>query len=234
VNEMTTTIEPGGDTLRGDREQIVAMNLALIAAQRSIRVIAKDGYNNYSKFSYTKADSLIRECADVLHANGLAVIPGSSVAHDVAGMPYLRLFLEIIHEGGASRVGSRDWPIEASKGQNMVRAAAVTETSSLSYFYRTLLALKRAERDDMNHEEAPPPPRNVAPAVEMVGLKAQSVLERLSGTPKPEKVAEAGAWLSGEVEKRDAGEDIGMSDDDVARIMERLKALQTRPADGLF
>lgn len=232
---MTDTAFETPDRLVGDRDQIMAMNRALIAAQKKLRVIGKDARNNHGKFNYTTADSMIQACADALHECGLAVIPGGSTAHELSGKPYLRMELELIHEGGASRQCSRDWPIQAAGAQNMVRAAAVTETSALSYFYRTLLALKRADKDDMNdpsHDRAASRQRRQAaqPKTPMVGLGKSTlggeILARLDGVTDPDGFRKASSYVSGLIDRRDSGEDVGLTDGDVDALVSRMQSLQ--------
>ena len=55
------------------------IHAALLAAQQSIRAVAKDATNNHQRYDYVSAENMIQHCRDALHRHGLTLTAGDVV-----------------------------------------------------------------------------------------------------------------------------------------------------------
>lgn len=139
---------------------------ALVAAQKSINGIEKDGRNNFHRYSYTTAESMYRECRSVLDDHGLVVIPvGSIVGPGIDGecpATLVRTYM-ISHVSGEMTTATQHWPIVPEKGRPIDKATAAADTASLGYFLRDLLLLPRVEEGTEIDDDARDKPKDTKP-----------------------------------------------------------------------
>lgn len=168
---------------------------AWVRAQKKAKAVAHDSTNSYMRFDYTSAEAVIEFSNDCLTGEGLGVSPLSSVLVDKGArlepdgkggfreVPQLfskRTYL-LFHESGESIVlEGTEWPILPEKGRPLDKATGSMDTTSLAYFLRGLLQIKRADStDDMNHPANASDPgddRQAPPAIGQASAKVQAPL----------------------------------------------------------
>lgn len=163
------------------------LQAALAAAILAAHGVAPDKKNDFHKYQYASAESMLAEARESLARNGLALIPqkfelretGEFEMHDAKGAVIgtlacgtIRREMLLVHAGGGSALLAVDWPWEEEKGRPADKAVAAAATASLKYLLRDLLLLARAEendmdaRDDRNYKSrtaAPPAPAKPEP-----------------------------------------------------------------------
>ena len=136
---------------------------ALLAAQRAVRSVAKGSTNEYDRYQYTSADTMVAACRDALHEADL-VLSLEGWAVDPAKVPpeaVLKFRLE--HPpSDQSRQYEIPWPVVANQKRLYAvdKALAGGLTTAMGYFERGLLNLPRADPNEMDRREDP----DVAPA----------------------------------------------------------------------
>lgn len=144
-----------------------AIAIALAKAQANARAVEKTSTNEFSKYRYASAESVITEARAALHSVGLALL---QLTWDADGEELVVRYLLILAETGETwEPPARRTPILLGamtsegklKGQPADKAAAVALTYNLAYTLRGLLLLARVaegtdadQRDDGDH--APP------------------------------------------------------------------------------
>jgi hypothetical protein len=146
------------------RDQIDA---ALFAAQQAIGSVGKSSRNDFHKYAYVSAESMIAACRPVLHENGLLVQRDAFMVDMAEGR--LENSFTVKHlPSGESRGYSFPWPFIAEKGRPIDKALAGALTVSMNYFLRDLLLVPRMDesemdrRDDRDYEPPPAKPRKKA------------------------------------------------------------------------
>ena len=185
ADEATATTTKRKRGSRTKAERAATFDDALLAAQRSIRNVPKNGRNKFHKYDYTTAEDMIGATRHALHEQGLvaervgcSIVPvpmdcivqdkdGSQSLTDVVWM--LRSMMRVSHAPtGELREGEFDYPICPEKGRPLDKAASASMSTSLSYWLRDLLQVPRcdSEVDIGRHEAAErqqPPPRAQQP-----------------------------------------------------------------------
>ena len=170
---------------------------ALARAQASADRIDKDSRNDFARFDYTSAESMMAMWTVIGEAHGLSLYPA---ALNIEG-DNLRTCWVLEHAAsGTNREIRMDWPIVEAKGKPRDKAVASARTSSLGYLIRDLLVAPRVHpTDDMDHprwsmpEKAPQsPPKPSKPPAPVNGRPwhaehAQAILE-IPGQPSPDEV----------------------------------------------
>ena len=132
---------------------------ALVAAQSEADRIAKDSRNDFARFDYTSAESMMEMWTAISARHGFSLYPAAlSIDGDT-----LRGCWVLEHVSGDTRDIQVDWPIVEAKGKPRDKALATARTSSLGYLIRDLLIAHRVHpTDDMDHptwsQTEPPPP----------------------------------------------------------------------------
>lgn len=140
---------------------------ALAAAIQACHTVEKSSRNDYHKYQYASADTIIEEGRKALTGAGLALIPleaslNGSEREGADRFELVRTFL-LIHSSGEMTPMRVTWPVVPDKGRPLDKATAAADTSSLSYLLRDLLMMARVDpTDDMNtrddrQAQAPPP-----------------------------------------------------------------------------
>lgn len=150
---------------------------ALLAAQRSVIGVFKDGRNKHHGFNYTRGESMIKFGRDVFHKFGLSLrTAGNSTRTLGSGQDVLDSKYVLSHPDSKGREEiSFSLPIvtNSEKG-NPIRtadkAALGAATESLAYVIRDLLAVPRFEKDeDVNADVGATTENFKTPKPEVVG-----------------------------------------------------------------
>lgn len=157
-----------------------AINEALRLAQQAMPGVHHDARNQFARYDYVSAESMILHCRGALHSAGLTLSAVSSIIAVVDGvhvtpkggdaMPLMMMHRVwcLAHDSGTERTYEQDWPVVVEKGRPLDKAVAGADTASLSYLLRNLLMVPRVEKgtdlnaDGRDHE--PPAPMQPAPA----------------------------------------------------------------------
>lgn len=140
---------------------------ALLRAQKSAEAVGKTSRNDFAKFNYASAETMIAECREHLHNAGLVLFGNGQDVVERRGEPTLYACYTLMHESGDSIEIVRYLPIVEGKGKPLDKAALGAATETLGYLLRDLLLIPRQEvdvsgRDDTKH--APKTrPRKVTP-----------------------------------------------------------------------
>ena len=143
------------------------MAQALAKAQEMADRIVKDSTNDFSRYDYTSAESMMDMWTQIAGPLGLSLYPASlAIDGDI-----LRGCWVVEHAAsGDARDIRADWPIVTGKGKPLDKALASARTSSLGYLIRDLLVAPRVHpTDDMDHprwskpEQDKPAPKKAAP-----------------------------------------------------------------------
>ena len=122
---------------------------ALAAAQASADRIDKDSRNDFARFDYTSAESMMAMWTVIGEAHGLSLYPA---ALNIEGGVLRTCWILEHAESEGTREIRMDWPIVEAKGKPMDKAVASARTSSLGYLIRDLLIAPRVHpTDDMDH-----------------------------------------------------------------------------------
>ena len=205
---------------------------ALAKAQAMADRIAKDSTNDFARYDYTSAESMMDMWTQIAGPLGLSLYPASlAIDGDI-----LRACWVIEHAAsGDARDIRADWPIVTGKGKPLDKALASARTSSLGYLIRDILIAPRVHpTDDMDHPrwskpEEKPAPKKAAPApVKKAAPRAgqwskpyQDALLACDGMPTPDEVTAICA---------DVGKGAHPSDMDAKRIHGLIAYIAT--ADG--
>ena len=187
------------------------LSQALARAQASADRIAKDSTNQFARFDYTSAESMMEMWTKIGEAQGLILYPAELSIDD--GNLRTRWILEHA-DSEATRQIQMDWPIVEAKGKPRDKAVASARTSSLGYLIRDLLIAPRVQpTDDMDHprwsqpEKAEPAPRKKAP-------------QKPAPAPQPAKSAKPQSWESKHAERLLAA---GLTPEEASGVAYRIK-----------
>lgn len=150
------------------RDQIDA---AIFAAQQAIDAVGKSSRNDFHKYSYVSAESMIAACRSVLHANGL-LVQRDAFTLDMAEGRLESSFVVKHIPSGEVRGYVFPWPFIAEKGKPIDKALAGALTVSMNYWLRDLLLVPRMDesemdrRDDRDYEPQPRQRRKPDPKAE--------------------------------------------------------------------
>ena len=100
---------------------------SLFKAQISMGSVTKDGHNDFSKYDYVTAETMILETRKVLLDAGLVVSAGSVEIIPNSNEPGVVVRQTTIiqtSDGNDSRVIVRDWPAVVQKGRPLDKAVA--------------------------------------------------------------------------------------------------------------
>jgi len=150
------------------------LDKALLAAQKAVGVLVKDARNDFGKFDYTSAESVLIQGKAILNENGLFLRIAGETAHLVGTQEYVKTEYVLTHaDSGEQITCARDWPVCPGGQMNPLRAAAATNTSGLSYLLRDLLQIPRVDKDDLNHavHDSTPRGKQAPPRMSVADLK---------------------------------------------------------------
>jgi len=214
----------------GTAEERRAMHAALAAAAEKVRAVAKASRNEHHRYSYASSEDVLVAAREAMDGSGLAVVPTDCDIVQVGDLYVLKRSFELTHSGGASKLCRMSWPLEINKGKTPDKAAAGAETTSFAYFLRTLLRMPRLAEDDINHDSHEPPratrsaPAVARPAVPMLSAKGKAALAKIEAIDSEEAFLSAEKWLSGLIDKREAGVDTGFPPAELDVFLSALEA----------
>lgn len=167
---------------------MTALAEALLQAQLAIRSVAKNARNEFSRYDYASADSIMGEARDALHSAGLVALRTgwtyTPVAHEhlkdeEKGGILTGLLISkhrIIHaESGESTDDESMYPVIIAKGKPEDKGLAAALTTSLAYWLRDILLLPRGlpevdARDDLDEPPAPAPRNSSRGSTELADM----------------------------------------------------------------
>jgi hypothetical protein len=122
----------------------------LVRAQAAVQFAAKDARNEFHKYNYASAESMISACRAALSSAGIVARRRSwRISED--GLFVLSTFEVALGATGDTLTDADvPWAIIAEKGRPLDKALAGALTTSLSYWLRDLLLLPREEEADMD------------------------------------------------------------------------------------
>ena len=191
-------------------DQTKHLDTALLKAQKAIVSVGKDAKNDFHKYKYVSAESMMAECRAVLHDAGLVLTCEgsgglSSLVHSVVWQPFKdsdpqmvesntvivnRCFRLCHPESGESRVYTFAFPAVPEKGRPIDKAVAGALTSSLSYFLRDLLQVPRGDENEMDRRHDGEEPPTGKPN----GRPVKEAPPKGKGTPQDAVRGELQAW----------------------------------------
>lgn len=186
---------------------------AILEARRALAAVAKKSYNEFHKFSYVSADTMVASCREVLHEHGLVVTRQTQI--DLERGVLSSAFTLVHPESGETLETSFPWAFVAEKGRPIDKALAGALTSSLNYYLRDLLLIPRQDENEMDRRDdrgyVPPsnPPATGKPRERLTALAA------IKGPKWVERVL---ARCSSEL-GRECNNMNDISDEHVARIL---------------
>lgn len=170
---------------------------ALVKAQGIAKGVEKDARNDFHKYKYASAESMVEEGRQALTAAGLALLTLGWEPMDASGRaPRVKVRYLLVHgESGESMTLESSSPVIPEKGRPEDKAEFGALTENLGYFLRGLLLIPRVDeettvsgRDDRTYQPppkaaVPPPQRQPAPvtppAPVKVGPKAQEFIDKI-------------------------------------------------------
>ena len=165
-----------------------SLQMALLEAQQAIATIPKESRNEFDKFDYASAETIIRDCRVALHGAGLVAYADGNTVHDFdpsqngannsVGM--LDATFVLAHPAsGETRQFVSQMPFTLRKGWPAEKAVAASLTHALKFWLCRLLLVPRVDKDaeldavgDRDYEPpipavpkpAPPKPTAAEPA----------------------------------------------------------------------
>lgn len=180
-----------------------SLDKALLAAQRSIAKVGRDGENRHQRYKYTTSEHMLATGRAVFHEHDILVVEAGSQFVD---NQTARFKWRVVHaDSGEAREIENDIPVEVRSGMPRDKALFAASTMANNYMIRGLLQLPRVEgseepdaRDDTKYappglaEEAPPANRGeeLSPGKYKIETRVLKVTERQTKNKKPFWVAE--------------------------------------------
>ena len=126
------------------------LNAAILKAQRAAKAIAKGSTNEYAKYDYASADSIVEECRGPLAEAGLTVYRAAWEMNRKDDQWFVVSYFIVSHaESGESTERAIHLPVVSGKTP-IDKAALGVLTTSLGYFLRDLLLLPRADENEID------------------------------------------------------------------------------------
>lgn len=167
------------------------LSQALARAQASADRIVKDSTNQFARFDYTSAESLMEMWTKIGETHGLTLYPA---ALNIEGDNLRTCWILEHADSEATREIRMDWPIVEAKGKPRDKAVASARTSSLGYLIRDLLVAPRVHpTDDMDHPRWSQPEKKAAPPAPAPRKKAPQKPVKASA---PSESAKPQTWAS--------------------------------------
>ncbi|MAN60584.1 MAG: hypothetical protein CMI60_01425 [Parvibaculum sp.] len=151
---------------------------ALSAAQKAIRSVGKDAKNDFAKYDYVSAETMISECRRALHKAGLVF---SRTAWEMKttdfGVTVVSKYVLNHPESGEQICMSSEMVVPPAQKQ-LDKATLAALTTSLNYMLRDMLLIPRADEPEVDNMPEPvsaPKPtakKKPAPKVDSSGSNA--------------------------------------------------------------
>lgn len=127
------------------------LQTALLKAQQALSAIPKESRNEFDRFDYASAETILRECRKPLHDAGLvAYADGNTVSGDYAatgtGVIDASFVLSCPASGELERHTSQ-MPFTLRKGWPAEKAVAASLTHALKFWLCRLLLVPRVDKD---------------------------------------------------------------------------------------
>lgn len=146
AEQETKKQEPARQLFRGPFKTIAA---ALVGAQLNAKAVAKDATNEWHKYKYASAESLIEEARSALNAAGLATIMERwEILPPLEGNEFqrIKIYFKTVHADSEQTLpGDVEYHIVPEKGRPDDKATATALTYAEGYYLRGLLCLPRVD-----------------------------------------------------------------------------------------
>ena len=168
-----------------------ALTAALIEAQQAIRSVGKDAKNDFAKYDYVSAETMIAECRRALHASGLLFCRTHwDLKQSMEGvMTMVSSYLLSHPESGEDLKMVSEMVVPPNQKQ-LDKAVLAALTTSLNYMLRDLLLIPRADEpevDNLPEPAASPKPKPSHKPVESDSKVLQASLNLVFGM-KPDPI----------------------------------------------
>lgn len=172
---MSGSNTPGAPVTIEPRAPHPTLAAALVGAQADAQPVGKSGWNDYSKYPYATAESMLDETRRILSLNGLAfVCTGWSVVKAGEGVisidfpksrdeepsiveapPMVEAYFRLVHESGQEmELRPVSMPLIEERGRPMDKALATALTYLESYVSRGVLCLsKHDDKTDVDSRD---------------------------------------------------------------------------------
>lgn len=143
--------------------------LALVNAQREVKVALKGSTNSFHNYKYASAEEVLIVGREALNSNGLGLFPASEDFEPIqpiddkcgGAVALIRCKWNVVHESGAVYEFSTDVPVVPERGRSSGwsrpadKAAFGARTEALGYALRDLLNIPRQDAPDVSgrHEK---------------------------------------------------------------------------------
>ncbi|MEM1026628.1 MAG: ERF family protein [Planctomycetota bacterium] len=163
MNPAGPTTTPDLNNCSGGTGHIIQsdLNAALLAAQRAMPAIGRDGHNAHAGYDYTSADAWIAAARTVLHDHGLMMRRDGYSLNPWGDRLLIEATFTLTHvQSGQSLRLKHALPAEARKGTPIDKATLAGLTSLWGYALRDLLMVSRGDSveldaiDDTQHDPA--------------------------------------------------------------------------------
>ncbi len=132
------------------------LTAALIRAQQAIRSVGKDAKNDFAKYDYVSAETMIAECRRALHASGLLFcrthwdLKQSSEGFTTMVSSYL-----LSHPESGEDMKMVSEMVVPPNQKQLDKAVLAALTTSLNYMLRDLLLIPRADEPEVDNLPEP-------------------------------------------------------------------------------
>ena len=148
----TVTSEETKTTKKATKKKPVAKTLTiyqrLFNAWGELQFLIKDASNDFAKYKYPKADSIIARTRKALMDNGLMLFAPWDIFHHESGKSTLRVWFRLIDpETGEVMTDESPimYPICERNGMPEDKACSASLTTCYSYYIRQLFMLPRVD-----------------------------------------------------------------------------------------
>lgn len=165
---------------------------ALDKARARCKSAHKDAVNNFHKYKYASAESIIDEAKAALEGTGVSLIPVRNELQVKGSGPNAVLnahrWMLLTHASGEAVPVEFDWPVIPDRGRPTDKAYASALTTGLAYYLRDLLTMPRVDPEDDiagredREEPAPAPPPKPPPPPQGGGKPPQPAKANGNGT----------------------------------------------------
>jgi hypothetical protein len=154
---------------------------ALSVAQKAIRSVGKDAKNDFAKYDYVSAETMISECRRALHKAGLVF---SRTAWEMKttefGVTVVSNYV-LNHPESGEQISMSSEMIVPPAQKQLDKATLAALTTSLNYMLRDMLLIPRADEPEVDNMPEP--------------ASAPKRAAKKKPAPKADKAAESGSTV---------------------------------------
>ena len=133
-----------------------ALTAALIEAQQAIRSVGKDAKNDFAKYDYVSAETMIAECRRALHASGLLFCRTHwDLKQPMEGVTTMASSYLLSHPESGDEMKMTSEMVVPPNQKQLDKAVLAALTTSLNYMLRDLLLIPRADEPEIDNLPEP-------------------------------------------------------------------------------